>query len=194
MRRTAMVLAAVVVLGTAGVSSAQTTTTSTTTSTSSTTTTTVLVPPMPTATLSGAAGTVAGELSSNCWPMPNGGTACGIVDYTGPGPNPPTLAVTQGESLTLRFDPPLGVGTLTATVSKAGPGSSPPATLNVPASDPAAFPATMAPGTYLIGVTATFSAVPGGRVLYFFQVRVPAPVTAARPAQAGPATRISLTG
>lgn len=191
MRRTATVLAVVAVLGTAGVSGAQTTTSSTT---ASTTTTTVLVPRIPTATLSGAAGTVAGDLSSNCWPTPTGTTVCASIDYTGPGPNPPALAVTQGESLTLRFDPPLAVATLTATLSTVGLGTSPATTLNVPASDPTAFPATMTPGTYLIGVTVTFSAVPSGRVLYFLQVRVAAPVTAARPAQPVPGERITLTG
>lgn len=209
MRRMLMAMVVLAVLATAGVSGAQTTTTSTSASTStssstststtsttmpSTTTTTVVVPPIPGATLSGASGQVAGEMSSSCWPLPTGETACGIVDYIEPGPNPPTLAVTQGEVLTLRFDPALAVATLTAGFSIVGPPSRPGPALDLPASNPSSFRATMAPGTYLIGVTVTFSAVPAGHVGYFFQIRVSAPVTTVRPAQPVPAGRLSLTG
>lgn len=210
MRRTVMAMLVVAVWATAGASWAQTTTTSTTattsttstttsttttsTSTSSTTATTLVVPRLPTATLSGVSGQVPGELSSNCWPVPTGGTVCGHYDYVGPGPNPPTLAVTQGESLTLRFDPPLAVATLSASFWPAGPGSQTPVPLDVPASDPSSFRATMGPGTYLISLNVTFSAVPAGYVSYFFQIRVTAPATTVRPAQPVPAGRVALTG
>lgn len=198
MRRLLMAMVVLAVLATAGVSGAQTTTSSTSTSTSTTapgtTTTTVVVPPIPRGTLSGASGQVAGDLSSNCWPQPAGITVCGIVDYTEPGPNPPILAVSPGESLILRFDPPLAVATLTATSSNVAPRNQPGATLHLAASNPSSFRATTTPGTYLIGVTVTFSSVPAGRVSYYFQIRVSAPATTVRPAQPVPAGRLSLTG
>ena len=166
-------------------SSGQTTTTTTTTTTvapttttmATTTTTTTLpstpatIPPtIPTATLSGTSGQVAGELGSFAWPQADGTMLARIVDYVVEGPNPAqTLTATQGETLTLRFEPAPPVATLTAGVWPGGPNSP---SLAVPAANPARFVMTLAPGTHVISVQATFQGLPDARVSYNFKVRV----------------------
>lgn len=170
-------------------SSGQTTTTSTTSTTVATTTTSTLpattttttvpttratVPPtVPTATLSGASGQVTGELGSFAWPQADGTMVARIVDYVLEGPNPAqTLTATQGETLTLSFQPAPPVATLTVGVWPGGPNNP---SLAVPAANPSRFVMTLAPGTHVISVDATFQGLPNARASYNFKVRVLAP-------------------
>ena len=170
-------------------SSGQTTTTTTTTTTTvvptttstvpATTTTTLrstpatIPPTIPTATLSGASGQVVGELGSFAWPQPDGTMVARIVDYVLEGPNPAqTLTATQGETLTLRFEPAPPVATLTVGVWPGGPNNP---SLAVPAANPSRFVMTLAPGTHVISVEATFQGLPNARASYNFKVRVLAP-------------------
>ena len=166
-------------------SSGQTTTTTTTTttvaSTSSTvppaTTTTTLpstpltVPPtIPTAALSGTSGQVTGELGSFAWPQADGTMVARIVDYVAEGPNPAqTLTVTQGETLTVRFEPAPPVATLTVGVWPGGPNNP---SLAAPAANPSRFVMTLAPGTHVFSVQATFEGLRDARASYNFKVRV----------------------
>ena len=166
-------------------SSGQTTTTSTTTtstvvptsstvSTTTTTTTTLrtptIPPTIPTATLSGASGQVTGELGSFTWPQADGTTVARIVDYVPEGPNPAqTLTVTQGETVTLRFEPALQVAVLTLGVWPGGPNN--PA-LAAPAANPSRFVMTLTPGTHVFSVGVTFQGPPDARASYNFKVRV----------------------
>ena len=169
-------------------SSGQTTTTTTTTTTvapttstlaTTTTTTTLLstpatIPPtIPTATLSGASGQVVGELGSFAWPQADGTMVARIVDFVIEGPNPAqTLTVTQGETLALNFQPAPPVATLTVGVWPGGPNNP---SLAVPAANPSRFVMTLAPGTHVISVEATFQGLPNARASYHFKVRVLAP-------------------
>jgi hypothetical protein len=169
----------------------QTTTTAvvtTTTTALSTTTTTLAIPTKPTAILSGSSGQVVGDLSFQCWPMSNGILECGVVDYTEPGPDPATsLTVTQGEVLTLRYEPALALATLQVYVWPGGPNR--PA-LSAPATNPSKFTMDLAPGRYLIGTAATFRAVPEGRQSHVFEIVIKAKA-AVQPASG---RRIALTG
>jgi hypothetical protein len=159
--------------------------TTTATSTLSTTTTTVGVPTKPTAILSGSSGQVVGELSSHCWPQ-GGIVVCAVVDYTEPGPDPQTtLAVTQGEVVTLRYEPPLVVATLNVAVWPGGPDN--PA-LPATATNPSRFAVNLGPGKYIIGTSATFRDVPEGRLGHIFEIVVKAKA----PVQ--PTRRIALAG
>ena len=170
-------------------SSGQTTTTTTTTSTTvvptttstvpATTTTTLRTTPatvpatIPTATLSGASGQVTGELGSFAWPQADGTSVARIVDYVLEGPNPAqTLTATQGETLTLSFQPAPPVATLTVGV---WPGGLNNPSLAVPAANPSRFVMTLPPGTHVISVDATFQGLPNARASYNFKVRVLAP-------------------
>lgn len=170
--------------------------TTTTTVPPSTTTTTTGPPPtipmvpadVPAAVLSGSSGTVTAELGSFAWPQPDGTTIARIVDYVTEGPNPAqTLTVTQGEMLTLQFQPVLSVATLTVGVWPGGPNNP---TIAVPPANPSRFAVTLAPGTHVMSVEATFHGVPTGRASYHFKVRVRAP----RPAEPTQPGRIALTG
>ena len=165
--------------------SGQTTTTTTTSTTvvpttSSTvpaTTTTTLpstpatIPPtIPTASLSGMAGRVVGELGSFAWPQADGTMVARIVDYVLEGPNPAqTLTATQGETLTLRFEPAPPLATLTVGVWPGGPNSP---SLAVAVANPSRFVMTLVPGTHVISVLATFQGLPGASASYNFKVRV----------------------
>ena len=160
--------------------------TTTTTSTLSTTTATVGVPTKPTAILSGSAGQVAGELSSQCWPQGGGIVVCGHVDYTEPGPDPQTsLAVTQGEVVTLRYEPTLVLATLNVAVWHGGPDN--PA-LPAPVTNPSTFAVDLVPGRYVISTLATFRGVSEGRLGHIFEIVVKekAPVQ--------PTRRLALAG
>ena len=175
--------------GTAGKPAFVPTTTSTTVSPSSTTTLASTSPSIPasipTATLSGASGQVAGELGSFAWPQSDGTTVARIVDYVLDGPNPAqTLLVTQGETLTLRFDPALPVATVTAGVWPGGPNN--PA-IAIPPSNPSRFAVTLPPGTHVVSVQATFQGVRDGRASYNFKLRV----VASTPVEPRP---LALTG
>ncbi len=144
----------------------------------------------PAAVLSAASGQVTGELGSFCWPQREGTTACRIVDYAeGQGPNPATsLPVTQGETLTLRFETSVPV----ATLRVAGPDG---AAIAAPTANPSRFTVNLPPGTYVINVNATFQ-VPDGRGSYAFKVVVVKgtdPVSFPAPAPPTP-RRIALTG
>ena len=142
----------------------------TTTTTRSPTTPATIPPTLPTATLSGASGQVTGELGSFAWPQPDGTMVARIVDYVLEGPNPAqTLTATQGETLTLRFEPAPPVATLTVGVWPGGPNNP---SLAVPAANPSRFVMTLAPGTHVISVEATFQGLPNARASYNFKVRV----------------------
>lgn len=179
--------------GTAGKPAFVATTTSSTTAPTTTMTTLAPTTPsipatVPTATLSGASGQVAGELGSFAWPQADGTTVARIVDYVIEGPNPAqALTVTQGETLTLRFEPALTVATLSAGVWPGGPNNP---SLAVPASNPSRFAVNLAPGTHVVSVEATFQGVRDGRASYHFKLRVLAPAPA-QPAEPRP---LALTG
>ena len=173
--------------------SSSTTTSSTTVAPSTTTTTgsppTIPMVPadVPTAVLSGSSGSVTGELGSFAWPQPDGTTIGRIVDYVVEGPNPAqVLTVTQGETLTLQFQPALPVATLTVGVWPGGPDNP---TIAVAAANPSRFVTTLAPGTHVISADVTFQGVPG-RASYHFKLRV----LGSRPAEPTQPGRIALTG
>lgn len=162
--------------------------TTTTTSTPSTTTTTVAAPVKPTAILSGSSGQVVGAFSSECWPQGGGIVMCGHVDYLEPGPDLETsLAVTQGEVLTLRYEPALALATLQVGVWPGGPNNP---VLQAPATNPSPFPVNLAPGRYIVSALATFRDVPEGRLGHLFEIVVKAKA----PIQPTRDRRLALTG
>lgn len=153
------------------------TTTSTTTSTTvATTTTTTPVAPVsppvvdpPPAILSGRSGQVTGELGSWCWPQPNGQTLCRALSRNA-APDPvATLAVTQGETLTLRIETAVPVADLRIGVWTGGP---PSPLISAPVANPSRFPINLAPGRHVIGVRATFQGMGTNSVEYEFEVMV----------------------
>ena len=83
---------------------AATTVAPTTTTTAPVVTTTPAAIRPPTAILSAASGQVAGVLGSWCWPQLNGETLCLSLSRNGPPDPPASLPVTQGETVTLRFE------------------------------------------------------------------------------------------
>ncbi len=184
--RRAAVLATILGVLPMGPVLAQTTTTSSTsttlTSTTLTSTTTTTAPPVvvdadpPAALLTGASGEVRGGLGSFCW-APPGAMAGRCVDKTGPDARP-SLTVTAGETLTLRFATGLAV---TQVSGRAG-------TVDIPLPDanPSRFTVALAPGTYNFDVLTRFSA---GDASYAFVLRVTAP-----PATPMPAPKLTLTG
>ncbi|MDQ3640095.1 MAG: hypothetical protein M3450_01180 [Actinomycetota bacterium] len=216
MRRTAIAAMAMTLLVVGiGAAGAQTTTTSSTTSsstssTSTPTSTSTTVPPttvvptprtpsaIPTATLIGATGQVTGEVGSYCWEAaPPSVGECRHVDYFFGGPNPAqALTVTQGETVTLRYDPALAVESVVVTVWGGASGS---ATLAVPASNPARFPVDLRVGTTVVSFSVRFAGVPTNFVSYSFKLQVLAraattTVPPARPAEPSRSGGLSLTG
>lgn len=162
--------------------------TTTTTSAVSTTTTTVAVPTKPTAILSASSGQVAGDFSSQCWPQGGGTVLCGHVDFVAPGPDPETsLTVTEGEVITLRYEPALPLATLHVGVWPGGPNNP---SLAAPATNPSRFPVNLAPGRHIVSTLATFQGVPEGSLGHVFEivVRAKAPVQPTRD------RRLALTG
>ena len=122
---------------------------------------------------------------------------CRHVDYVLEGPNPAqAITVTQGETVTLRYDPALAVESVAVTIWNGVPGS---ATLTVPAANPARFPVDLPVGTTVVGFTVRFAGVPANFVSYEFKLQVLARATttttvpAARPAQPTRG-RVALTG
>ena len=141
---------------------------------------------------------MAGELGSYCWEAaPPSVAMCRHVDYVQEGPNPAqTLTVTQGETVTLRFDPAMAVESVVTSVWNGEPGSP---TLVVPASNPAQFPIDLPVGTRVVSFTVRFAEMPSYFVSYEFKLQVQARATTTTVPPAGPAqptrgTRVFLTG
>lgn len=134
----------------------------------------------PTAILSAASGQVAGVLGSWCWPQLNGETLCLSLSRSGPPDPPASLPVTQGETVTLRFETAVPLVDLQVGLWTGGP---PRPAIAAPVANPSRFPIRLAPGRHVIGVVAYFQGTPPIRVEYDFEVVVR---TTARP--------IALTG
>lgn len=192
MRRTAVLLSFLAMLPAApapaqtGTTVTSTTVTSSSTSTTVGSTTTTTPPPVtadadpPAAILAGASGEVQAELGSFCW-SPPGAMGGRCVDKSA-APTGPTLTVTRGTTLTVRFTTGLPLTQL--VVRRNG------VEVPVTGADPSRFRADLPPGTYQLGIFARFSA---GDASYGFRLRVTAPPTSP-PATPTPATELSLTG
>lgn len=154
-----------------------TTTVATTTTTVATTTTTStpvapVSPPVvepPPAILSGRSGQVTGELGSWCWLQSNGQTLCRALSRIAPPDPVATLAVTQGETLTLRIETAVPVVDLRIGVWTGGP---PSPLISAPVANPSRFPVNLAPGRHVVGVRATFQGMGPNGVEYEFEVMV----------------------
>ena len=150
------------------------TTTTTTVSTTVTTTTAPVAPTSPaiikppTAILSGPSGQVAGEPGSWCWPQSNGQTLCLSLARIGPPDPAVSLAVAQGETVSLRIETAVPVVGLRVGVWTGGPPNPP---IGAPVANPSRFPINLAPGRHVIGVHATFQGM-GVRAEYEFEVVV----------------------
>jgi len=151
------------------------TTTSTTVATTTTTTTTPVAPVSPPvvepppAILSGRSGQVTGELGSWCWPQSNGETLCRALSRIAPPDPVATLAVTQGETLTLRIETAVPVADLRIGVWTGGLTSP---LISAAVANPSRFPINLAPGRHVIVVHATFQGAGTYSVEYEFEVMV----------------------
>lgn len=155
----------------------QVSTTTTTVATTTTTTVRTTAPVAPTspaiikppsAILSGPSGQVAGEPGSWYWPQSNGQTLCLALARIGPPDPAVSLPVTQGETVTLRFETAVPVVGLRVGVWTGGPPNPP---IDAPVANASRFPINLAPGRHVIGVHATFQGM-GVRAEYEFRVVV----------------------
>ena len=178
-------------------STSSTSSTSTSTSTSTTSTIVVVDPRCaftggctqnePTAVLAASSGEQAGVYGGACWQLPPGSnppglTRCASVLIADPFPRS-ALLVRPGESLEVRFDPPLVPDEVTVTRSTGvhTPGLQ---TLSATPTSPTRFGAAFPEGTFILDVQVRFAQ---GVVPYFFAVRV----QATAPATESP---VSFTG
>ena len=186
---------------TTSTSSTSTSSPSTSTSTSSTSTTLVVddrclftggcPQSEPAAVLASSAGQQEGVYGGACWRQPPGsgppGVArCASVVIPDPFPRAPLL-VRPGESLELRFDPPLVPDDV--TISRLADLRSPALqTISAPPTSPTRFRADFPEGTFILRAVVRFSQ---GAVPYYFAVTVRG---SAPPAEPNTPRRLSLTG
>ena len=204
----AMVLAPVTAMAqtttstsTGATTSTSSTSTSTSTSTSSTSTTLAVddrclftggcPQSEPAAVLASSTGKQEGVYGGACWRQPPGSgppglTRCVSVTFPDPFPRAPLL-VRPGESLELRFNPPLVPDDV--TISRlADLGSPALQTVSAPPTSPTRFQADFPEGTFILRAVVRFSQ---GAVPYYFAVAVRG---SAPPAEPNTPRRLSLTG
>lgn len=186
---------------TAATTSTSSTSTSTSTSTPSTSTTLTVddrclftggcTQSEPAAVLASSAGEQEGVYGGACWRQPPGSgppglARCASVIIHDPFPRTPLL-VRPGESLGLRFDPPLVPDDV--TISRLADFGSPALqTVSAPSTSPTSFRADFPEGTFILRAVTRFSQ---GAVPYYFAVTVRG---SAPPAEPNTPRRLSLTG